>query len=264
MSEQSRCWFCHRSDAEVMAFADVETPRQREILQQMSQVTRFKDDFLQSADVWRKGVPKELKEFDFSFVTSNADQFKPIRIGNGLLGEIAAPSKLLGEIVDAKKLTVDWLESVALVLRGGDGEIPGFGKLSPFEKGDREALSRMVDQFEAKWHRRIGSDGSKGSDRGGYKQGFEGLKLFDGLEFMIALGLLYYDVQAQLLDMARRKEINSKPKRGVSVLLVNGYPPVPLCSVCVDVMKELSSQRDAEPAAPQQVAVAPRPIVKAA
>jgi len=254
MSEESRCWVCHRSEAEVSAFADVETTREREILQQMSQIARFKEDFNQSADAWRKGVPKELKEFDFKFVTSNADQFKSIRIANGLLGEISAPNKLLAEIADAKKLTVDWLEDAALVLRKGEGEVPGFGALSPFDKADRELLSRMVDQFETKWRRRIGSEGGKGADHGGYKHGFEGLKLFDGLEFMIAVGMLYYDVQAQLLDMARRKEINNKPKRGIRVLLVSGYPPVPLCSVCVDVMREVSSSQLAvEPSVPQQV-----------
>lgn len=251
MQEPSRCWVCRRTDAEVAAFADVETSREREILKQMSQVTRFRADFIQSADVWRKGVPKELKEFDFKFVISNPEQFKSIRIANGLLGEIAAPSKLLGEIADAKKLTVDWLDNVALILRKGDGEVPGFGALSPFEKTDRDQLGKMMDQFEAKWHRRIGI---KGAAPSGYKQGFDGLKLFDGLEFMIAVGILYYDVQAQLLDMARRKEINTKPKRGVSALPVNGYPPVPLCSVCVDVMREMSSQHFAtEPTVPQQV-----------
>ena len=258
MPEESRCWFCHRSEPEVSAFADLETPREREILQQMSQVTRFRENLVQTADVWRKGLPKELREFDFKFVTSNPDQFKPIRIGNGLLGEIVAPNKLLGEIADAKKLMVDWLENVALVLRKGDGEVPGFGALSPFEKADRDLLSKTIDLFEAKWHRRLGSEGNKGPDPSGYKQGFDGLKLFDGLEFLIAAGLLYYDVQAQLLEMCRKKEINSKPKRGVSVLLVNGYPPVPLCSVCVDVMRELSSRQfSVEPAIPRQVTAAP-------
>jgi len=252
MSEQSRCWFCHRSDDEVLAFADVETPREREILQQISEVTRCKAAFVESADAWKKGLPKELKEFEFEFVTSNADQFKPIRIGNGLLGEIVAPNKLLREIVDAKKLTADWLESVARAFREGDGEIPGFGPISRFEKADRELLGRMVDQFEAKWRRRIGNDGNRGADPSGYEQGFEGLKLFDGLEFMIAVGILYYDVQAQLFDMAGRREINSKPKRGLLVLPVTGYPPVPLCSVCIDVMRELSSRPFAvEPAIPQ-------------
>ena len=258
MQEPLRCWVCHRTEPEISAFADVETPREREILQQMSQVTRFRADFVQSAEAWRKGVPKELKEFDFKFVTSNADQFKSIRIANGLLGEIAAPNKLLGEIGDAKKLTVDWLEGVALTLRKGEGEVPGFGALSPFDKADRDQLKGMVDQFEANWHRRIGTDGSKSADSG-YKYGFEGLKLFDGLEFMIAVGLLYYDVQAQLLDMARRKEANNKMKRGVTALLVNGYPPIPLCSVCVDVMREVSSHQLAvEPTVSRQAPASQR------
>ena len=255
MPEPPRCWICHRSEAEISAFADVETPREREIQEQITQVTRFRGDFIQSADGWRKGVPKEFKEFDFKFVTTNAGQFKSIRIANGLLGEIADPSKLLGEISDAKRLTVDWFENVAPVLRKGDGEVPGFGALSPFEKANRDLLRSMVDQFEAKSRRRIGS---KGADHNGHEQGFEGLKLFDGLEFMIAVGTLYYDVQAQLLAMAMRKEINSKPKNGVSDLVLNGYPPVPLCSVCVDVMKELSSRHFAvEAAVAQQVSAAP-------
>ena len=248
MQELSRCWVCHRSEAEVSAFADVETPREREILQQTSQITQSRANFIQAADVWRKGVPKELKEFDFRFVISNPDQFPAIRILNGLLGEIA----------DAKKLTVDWLEDAALIIRKGAGEVPGFGSLSPYEKADRDLLRKMVDQFEAKWHRRIGGDGSKGADPSGYKQGFDGLKLFEGLEFMIAVGVLYHDVQAQLLDMGRRKEISSKQKRSVSVVPVNGYPPVPLCSVCVDVMREVNSRQfAAEPPIQHQVSAAP-------
>jgi len=251
MSEQPRCWVCHRSEVEISAFADMETPRESEIVQQSSQITRFRGDFAQSAEAWRKGLPKELKEFDFKFVISNADQFKSIRIANGLLGEIVAPSKLLGEIGEAKKLTVDWLEDAAPILRKGEGEVPGFGSLSAFDRAERAQLSKAVEQFETKWRRRIGANG-KGSDSNGYKSGFEEMKLFDGLEFMIAAGMLYYDVQAQLLDMAKRKELNSKPKRGVSALIVSGYPPVPLCSVCVDVMRELSTrQYEVEPAAPQ-------------
>jgi hypothetical protein len=239
MAEPTRCWVCGRTDAEISSFADVETPRERELPQKIAQVTQFRADFIQTADAWRKGLPKELREFDFGFVTMNADQFKSIRIGGGLLGEIVIPTKLLAEILDAKKLTVDWLENVVLILRKGDGEIPGFAGLSPFEKSERDLLSEMVEQFEAKWHRYIGS-GSMGADSNGYKQGFEGLKLFEGLEFTIAVGTLYYDMQAQLLEMAKKRENSSKPKKGVLVLHVSGYPPVPLCSVCVDIIKELS------------------------
>ena len=222
--EPARCYVCRRSEAEVSAFTNVESPQEKEILQQMSQVTRSKADFFQSADVWRKGVPMQLQGFDFQFVTSNVDQFKSIR--------------MLGEICEAKKATFDWLEKVALAIRKGDGEVPGFGPLSPFEKADRDMLGSMVNQFEAKWHRRLGSEGS---DSTGYKSGLEGLKLFDGLELMIAAGFLYYDVQAQLLEMARKQQIKSKPKRGVSVQRINGYPPIPLCSVCAELMNGLGS-----------------------
>jgi len=240
MPELLRCYVCRRTEAEVSAFADVETPQEREILQQMSQVTRFRGEFVQSADAWRKGVPKELQGFDFKFVISNVDQFKSIRV--------------LGEITDAKRVTFDWLVNVAVVIRKGDGELPGFATLAPLEKADRDMLRKMFEQFETKWRRRVSSDGS---DSSGYKSGFEEMKLFDGLEFMIAAGMLYYDLQAQLLEMARRKQINSKPKRGVSVLTVNGYPPVPLCSVCADLMRELGS-RTVQAAAPPVIAAAPR------
>ena len=254
MPEQSYCWVCRRTEAEVSAFADVETPWEKEIQQQTSQFSRLRAEFAESADVWRKGVPKEYKEFDFKFVVSNPDQFKSIRIANGLLGEIAAPNKLLGEIADAKKQTADWLDSVAITMRNGEGELPGFGVLSHFEKADRDQLRRMVSQFEEKWRRRIGSDGTEGEEPNGYKSGFDGLKLFEGLEFMVAEGALYYDLQAQLLDMARRKDISNKTRKQFSLLTMSGYPPLPLCSVCVDIMKEISSRRfEVEPAVPKQV-----------
>ena len=262
MSEESRCWFCHRSDAEVAAFAEVVTPKEGEIAQRMAHVSRLRGEFVQSADAWRKGIPKELKEFDFTFVTSNADQFKPIRIGNGLLGEIVAPNKLLGEILEEKKMTFDWLGSMALALREGEGEVTGFGDISSFEKADQDLLNRMIEQFEAKWRRRVVS---KRADHGGYEEGLEGLKLFDGLEFMIAVGTLYYDLQARLLEMPKKKESSSKTKRGVSVLSVSGYPPVPLCSVCVDTMKELSSRRFVVgQSVPQRVVAEPPKVVNAA
>ena len=246
MPEPSRCWLCRRSEDEISVFADVATPREREILQQISQVNRFRTKFNEAADLWRMGIPKELRELDFQFVTANAAQFGAIPV--------------LKEVIDAKRLIVDWLGNASANLRKGDGEVSGFGALSPLEKADQDSLRMMLVQFEAKWHRRIASDGSKGVDSNGYKSGFEGMKLFDGLEFVIAVGALYYDVQDLLLAMARRKEINSKPKRVVSVIHVKGFPPVPLCSVCVGVVRELiSHQPVVGPAVPEQVSAA-RPL----
>jgi len=247
MPEPPRCWLCRRSDDEISAFVDVYTPREREILQQISQVNHFRAKFNEAAALWRMGIPKELRELDFQFVTANAVQFGSIPV--------------LKEVIDAKRLIVDWLGNASASLRKGD-EVPGFGALSPVEKTDRDSLRRMLVQFEAKWRRRIASDGSKGVDSSGYQSGFEGMKLFDGLEFVIAVGALYYDVQDLLLDMARRKEINGKPKRGISVIRVKGFPPVPLCSVCVGVMSELiSHQSAAKPAVPGPVSAERAPQI---
>jgi len=252
MPEPQRCWVCHRSVDEIASMVDIETPAEREIAQQASQVNRFRAKFIESAELWRRGIPKEFKDMDFRFVTGNAEQFSSIRI--------------LGEVVDAKKLMVDWLIDASTKLRKQDGEPLNFGALSSVEKPDRETLLRMMDQFEAKWRRRLAADG-KGVDSRGYQSGFEGLKLLDGLEFVIAGGALYYDVQTQLLDMARKKEINSKPKRNVNAVTVNGYPPVPLCSVCAGLIKELRpplAQEAPPPAAPepeQPPAEAPPQIV---
>jgi len=242
MPEPSRCWVCHRSVDEIATIVDFETPQEREIAQQVSQVNRFRTKFVESADLWRRGIPKEFKDMDFKFVTSNADQFATIRI--------------LKEVVDAKKLMVDWLVDASAKLHTADGELQNFGA-SPLEKGDRELLLRMLDQFEARWRRRLVNDGGKGVDSRGYQSGFEGLKLSDGVEFVIAGGALYYDVQSQLLDIARRKEVNNKPKRNVLPVQVNGYPPVPLCSVCAGLIKELRGPqpKEAQPS-PQEEAPA--------
>jgi len=243
MPEPSRCWVCHRSVEEIATIVDIETAQEREIAQQLSQVMRFRTKFVESADLWRRGIPREFKDMDFKFVTSNADQFGSIRI--------------LKEIVDAKKLMVDWLVDASAKLRTADGELQNLGAPSPLDKSDRDLLIRMLDQFEAKWRRRLVNDGGKGVDSRGYQSGFEGLKLFDGLEFVIAGGALYYDVQSQLLDIARRREISNKPKRSVTVVQVNGYPPVPLCSVCAGLIRELRGPqpKEAQPAPPEQAPV---------
>jgi len=247
MPEPSRCWVCHRSVEEIATIVDFETPQEREIAQQLSQVNRFRTKFVESADLWRRGIPKEFKDMDFKFVTTNADQFGSIRI--------------LKEVVDAKKLMVDWLVDASAKLHTADGELQDFSSLSPLDKADRDLLLRMLDQFEGRWRRRLVNDGSKGVDSRGYQSGLEGLKLSDGLEFVIAGGALYYDVQSQLLDIARRKEISNKPKRSVSTVQVNGYPPVPLCSVCAGLIKELRGPqpKETQPAPQEQAPSEPQP-----
>jgi hypothetical protein len=101
-------------------------------------------------------------------------------------------------------------------------------ELAPLEKPEAESLIKVLDQFEARSRRTIQTD----AHREGYASGFEGLKLFEGLEFLIAQGLLYYDVRTQLLTFGLVRASAKKPKASFRLVQANAYPPVQLCSVC--------------------------------
>ena len=214
MPEVTRCWVCHRSVEELAAAVDAETAEEKEIKRQMSQVSWTKSKFNESADLWRRTLPRDFKDMDFQFIAVNASQFNTI--------------KVLAEVLDAKKLMVDWLADASGKLRKGGDEMKALPELSSLEKSDVEVLLRLMEQFEARSHRTIQPD----SHREGYASGFEGLKLFEGLEFLIAQGLLYYDLRTQLLSFSLVRAIAKKPKKGLKVVAANGYPPVQLCSVC--------------------------------
>jgi len=214
MPEVTRCWVCHRSVDEIAAAVDTETQEERELKKQMSQVTWTKSKFTESADIWRKTLPRDFKDMDFQFISTNAAQFNSI--------------KVLAEVLDAKKLMVDWLTDATSRLRKGGEEMTSLAELSGLEGSDAESLVRMIEQFEAKSRRMIQAD----SRKEGYASGFEGLKLFEGLEFLIAQGLLYYDVRTQLLTFAMVRASAKKPRKSLRLVQANGYPPVQLCSVC--------------------------------
>lgn len=233
MPEPSRCWFCRRTAEEIAASVDSETPEEREIKKQMSQVAWFKTKFTESADLWRRAIPREFKDMDFQFVASNADQFASI--------------KVLAEILDAKKLMLDWLADASSQLRAGGANPPSLAELSTLDMSERKSLLIMMEQFEARWHRTIGKEARSN----GSSAGFDGLKLLDGLEFLVAEGLLYYDVRGQLFQIAMAKAVAKKPKKSVRMVQANGYPPVPLCSVCESLVMGL---RVPERRQPPQVA----------
>lgn len=220
MAEASRCWLCHRDVGELTQAIPAETQEEKRIKNQMSQVALHKSKFTESSELWRRGVPRDFKDMDFQFILGNAGQFGSI--------------KALGEAVDAKKLMIDWLVDVSATLHGEARQaLPDIASL---ERGEREALVGTLEQFEMKWRRALGKGGKDGR---GYPMGFEGLKLADGLEFLIAEGLLYYDVRAQLFQMALAKAAGRRPQMSVSNVRLNGYPPVPLCSICASLIKEI-------------------------
>jgi hypothetical protein len=219
MQEASRCWVCGRTAEEIQASLDAESQEEIEIKRQMSQVAWFRSKFMESAALWRRSIPKEFKDMDFLFVTGNASQFRAI--------------EQLGELIDAKKLMIDWLADASTRLRNGDQGSLGTVPLSSMDKAHRELTIKMLDQFEGRWHRQF-ADGT-----GGFPVGFDGLKLADGLEFLINGGLLYYDVQVQLLEFARLRASNAKPKWTIGLVEVKGNPKVSLCNVCESLIKEL-------------------------
>jgi len=228
MPEAPRCWVCHRSVEEITAAVDTETAEERELKKQISLASSTKMKFTESADIWRKTLPRDFKDMDFQFIAANAAQFGTI--------------KMLAEVLEAKKSMVDWLADTSSRLRD-DGETKDLPELSSIEKLEVDSLVRMLDQFELKSRRTIQDDAHKE----GYATGFEGLKLFEGLEFLIAQGLLYYDVRAQLLTFALARASKKKPRKSLRMVQSNGYPPVQLCSVCEGLIAGLRApERRAE------------------
>jgi hypothetical protein len=246
MPEAPRCWVCHRSLEEITAAVDTETQEERELKKQMSQVSWTRSKFVESADLWRRTLPRDFKDMDFSFIASNAPQFSSI--------------KGLAEVLDAKKLMVDWLSDASTRLRKGGDDLHGLPELAPLEKSDVESLLRMLDQFEAKSRRTIQPDAKKE----GYAPAFDGLKLFEGLEYLIAQGLLYYDVRTQLLTFALVRASAKKPKASLRMFQANAYPPVQLCSVCETLMVGLRApeHRVGEPMAAPEPAQAPAEVAE--
>jgi len=248
MPESSRCWVCHRSLEEITAAVDTETQEERELKKQMSQVTWTKSKFVESADLWRRTLPRDFKDMDFQFIASNASQFSSI--------------KGFSEVLDAKKLMVDWLSDASGKLRKGGDDMHAVPELAPLEKSDAELLVRTLDQFEARSRRTIQPDAHKE----GYASAFDGLKLFEGLEFLIAQGLLYYDVRTQLLSFAMVRASAKKPKTTLRMVQANGYPPVQLCSVCETLMVGLRApeRKFEQPMAEPEVEKKPSKAEKAA
>jgi len=247
MPEPSRCWVCHRSPEEIAAAVDTETQEERELKKQMSQVSWTKSKFVESADLWRRTLPRDFKDMDFQFIAANAPQFGSI--------------KGLAEVLDAKKLMVDWLADASSKLRKGGEDMHALPELAPLEQPEADTLVKSLDQFEARSRRTIQPDAHKE----GYASAFEGLKLFEGLEFLIAQGLLYFDVRTQLLTFAMLRASAKKPKTSLRMVQANGYPPVQLCSVCETLVIGLRApeRRMEQPvAAPEAVQPPSKPAEK--
>jgi hypothetical protein len=244
MLESYACWICGRSAEEINAVFHVDPPEDAEFAKQASQIAWFKEKFIESAGTWRKSLPKDFKEMDFLFVISNPDQFKAV--------------KIVPEVNDARKLMMDWLVKASTMLRNGEqGEIQHLNMAS-LAAEERESLVKALDQFEGRWRRRLAKE-EREEATARDPAGFQGMSLAEGLEFLIAGGLLYYDIQAMLIQFARTALINSMPHWNVQMVEGRWGVQIPMCDVCSGLVVGLRGPRLAAPAeAEHKVAVPPR------
>jgi hypothetical protein len=237
---------CGRTSEEINAVFRVESTEDAELAKQASQIDWFKSKFMDSAVAWRKGIPKDFKDMDFLFVISNPDQFRVI--------------KIIGEVDDARKLMMDWLVKASTALRKQEDAPLQAMKLSWLSKEERESIVKTFEQFEGRWQRRLARDeGAAGSSK--ELAGFQGLGLADGLEFLIAGGILYYDIQGMLIQYARRAAASRTPQWRVQVVEIGGYAPVAVCDICAGMIRGMRGARpEVEEEVEQKVAPAqPRP-----
>jgi len=150
---------------------------------------------------------------------------------------------------------MDWLVTASNILQKGDGEPKQNASLLSLTKGEREQVMRAIREFEGRWHRRLSKEGEENAPNS-EPAGFQGLGLANGLEFLIAGGLLYYDVQAMLLQFAKNAVAASKPQYRVQVMEMKGFATVPLCDVCAVMIRGL---RGPQPEAVEEVVQRPAP-----
>jgi hypothetical protein len=164
---------------------------------------------------------------------------------------------VIGDVDDARKLMIDWLAKASAVLRKGEDAAPRGMNLLSMVKADRESLVRTLEQFESRWQRSLGEDTQKGTSTK-IPSGFQGLALADGLEFLIAGGLLYYDVQAMLVQFARNTMMSKKPQWRVMVIELKGFANVPVCDICAGLVKGIrGAQLEVTKQTEQQVVETP-------
>jgi hypothetical protein len=241
MPESYRCWVCGRNSDEVNAVFHVEPPEDAELVKQASQIGWFKEKFLESAGIWRKSLPKDFRDMDFVFVVSNPDQFKAV--------------KIVAEVNDARKLMMDWLVKASGILRRGEqGQIQNLNPAS-LTAAERDSLVKAIEQFEGRWRRQLAKEEGEGAASKD-PAGFQGMSLAEGLEFLIAGGILYYEVQAMLIQFARNSLISKMPRWSVQIVEGRWGVHIPMCDVCAGLFQGIRVGRTApgsEPERPQQV-----------
>lgn len=221
--EEVRCWICGRTGDEVRASLDFKTDREAEIEGMTARVEDSRRRFATDSKTWAETVPEKFGGVGFAFVLNNPKQFRAVQF--------------LEDITRAKKSLVDSLVDAARLLHEGKDAALGIVSVRSSDRRLTELLALRLAEFERKSGRSlVGS--REGSLASGTSKGFEGLSLRDGLRFLTEVGLLYYAIQAELLQVQKEEARGMRPEYRVSLVVVKGrQSKVPLCNVCEQLVR---------------------------
>lgn len=236
------CWVCGRTSDEVLAAQIDDSQSEAEFANLLAQVSQYRLKFTKSSSEWRRVFPKEFLPMDFSFVIDNPDQFK------GVLA--------MADVTGSRRELLGWLASASTALRKQDEPRLEQLKLSSLRSEDRMTLLKSIEQFEGNWHRSLVRDDA-GDSKAKLPVGFEGLALGDGLDFLMAAGSLFYDIQGMLVQFAREEHRRKVPRLEVGTVRLEAFGDVPLCDICRGMIVGLRNAAEVVEEEPAAVAAEP-------
>jgi len=244
MEAGPKCWVCLRSPEEIRATVGNGSEEETRIGNSLLQVAQLRSKFAKSSELWAKSAPAEFMAIDLQFILDNSQQFESIGF--------------LAELVETKSL-LERLGRASNGLRNGEAVALEVVTLPPTREEERGVLTKELQAFEDATHRRL--EGGKEDGPGdGHPEGVAGLSLADGLDYLRAGGMFYFDVQSKLLEWERSMLVTENPKWQVGLVRLEGIPEVPLCSVCQGLLGKTPMVANEDQAAVKQVAVATTPV----
>ena len=213
----NKCWLCGRTSDEVNSSVG-RIPHETELDKRFARMNDLMGKFNRASGEWGNLVPDQFKTFEFDFVLSNQAQFKGMRF--------------LSEVDDSKKSIVIPLKVAIGNVRSGVEASIGGVKIGPSDAAKKEIFLKEVGDFERRTGRNL--NGSKEASK---QNGFEGLRIVQGLSFMKEVGMLYFSIQEKMLELEKEDEMSKRPVFSVSIAKVNGLPSeIPICTVCQNLV----------------------------
>ena len=219
MTDETRCWVCRRTGAEVKAAMDRPMGKEVVIDGMLERVEDSRVRFEREARKWTGTQMDKVGDMDFAFVMVNPGQFKTVPI--------------LEDLKRSKKSFVDSLVQAAENARNGLAANLGIVEVPPTDKAQAERLTQMILEFEMRTGRNLGVELQPFTSGKGMPSGFDGLKLKDGIKYLTEIGLFYYSLQSEILRMQKGLAARNRPAYKISIVKLRGHPGgIPLCNVC--------------------------------